>query len=91
MIKKMLVSVIAAGALCVPLAGVALADPTPDNPGVAGTSGGPPGGAPPGSSISPAAKVPGFSTPDVYGGPPGQAVKEDTPGCNPDAKMCGKS
>ena len=40
MIKKLLVTVAAAGALSVPLAGVAGADPTSDNPGLPGNVGG---------------------------------------------------
>jgi hypothetical protein len=36
MLKKVLVGVIAAGALSVPLAGAAWADPAPDNPGLPG-------------------------------------------------------
>jgi hypothetical protein len=43
MIKKVLVTVVAAGALSVPLAGVAGADPSPTNPGVPGYFGTPPG------------------------------------------------
>jgi hypothetical protein len=86
MIKKVLVSVIAAGALSVPLAGVAAADPSPDNPGVPGNI----GGTPPGSSASGAAKVQGQSTPDVYGGPPGQHVSEQlAPGHQCELKVCG--
>jgi hypothetical protein len=48
MIKKVLVSVIAAGALSVPFAGLAGADPAPDNPGVPGSF----GGTTPGSLVS---------------------------------------
>jgi hypothetical protein len=40
MIKKLLVTVAAAGALSVPLAGVAGADPTSSNPGTPGDIGG---------------------------------------------------
>jgi DNA polymerase III subunit gamma/tau len=80
MVKKVLVSVIAAGALSVPLAGVAGADPADDNPGVPGNI----GGQSPGSVISGAAKAPGLSTPEAFGGsPPGQSVKQVTPGHAP--------
>ena len=39
MIKKLLVAAAAAGALSVPLAGLAAADPSPTNPGVPGAPG----------------------------------------------------
>jgi hypothetical protein len=48
MIKKIIGGMIVAGALAVPLAGMAAADPTPSNPGVPGDI----GGTPPGSVIS---------------------------------------
>jgi len=80
MLKKVLVSVIAAGALSVPLAGVAGAHPADDKPGVPGNI----GGESPGSVISGAAKAPGLSTPEAFGGsPPGQSVKQVTPGHAP--------
>ena len=84
MLKKLFVTAAAAAALTVPLAGVAGADPAPDNPGV-------PGNVPdldpdtatsPGSVISGAAQLPG-SLPDVWstgGGGyrnPGQNIKLD--------------
>ncbi|KAF0957302.1 hypothetical protein MLGJGCBP_07718 [Rhodococcus sp. T7] len=83
MLKKVLVTVMAAGALTVPLAGVAWADPG-DGVGVGGV----PGqiGGPPGETISQFAKMPG-SVPDSIstgtGGAfrtPGGAVKDFTPG-----------
>jgi hypothetical protein len=60
MIKKVLATVVAAGALSVPLAGVAWADTTTDNPGVPGNI----GGNPPGGTFSQVAQFPG-SVPDV--------------------------
>jgi hypothetical protein len=53
MIKKVLTTVVATAALSVPLAGVAGADPAPNNPGVPGTL----GGVTPGSGISTIARA----------------------------------
>lgn len=43
MIKKLVVAAVAAGAMAIPLAGAAWADPAPDNPGVPGNLGSSPG------------------------------------------------
>ena len=43
MLRKLVVGAIAAGVLAVPLAGVAGADPSPNNPGTPGNFGIPPG------------------------------------------------
>ena len=81
MLKKLFVTAAAAAALTVPLAGVAGADPAPDNPGVPGNIPGPDSGLSPGSVISGAAKLEG-SVPDVWitapGGyrNPGQNLKD---------------
>jgi hypothetical protein len=76
----MFVAVVAAGALSVPFAGVAGADPAPDNPGVPGQLGGQTPGNP---YISGAAKVPNSNTPDAFGVPPGRAVSDQlAPGLN---------
>ena len=91
MVKKLLGAVVVAGALSVPLAGVAWADTTPTVPppgpgGVPGEIGGSPGsGAMP--NVSSLAKRPG-SVPNVVSnltggqfGQPGGAVKQElTPG-----------
>ena len=87
MIKKVLVSVVVAGALTVPLAGVAWADPTVD-PGSNGVgAGGILGGLGlSGAEVSDVAKMPG-SVPDVIAGilgdpfGPGSVLKLRTPGC----------
>jgi hypothetical protein len=73
MLKKVVVTAIAAGTLAVPFAGVAAGDPGSENPGVPGNI----GGISPGSAISDIAKLPG-RTPDAFG-PPGQTVKNFTP------------
>jgi hypothetical protein len=73
MLKKVVVTAIAAGTLAVPFAGVAEGSPGSDNPGVPGNI----GGISPGSAISDIAKLPG-RTPDAFG-PPGQTVKNSTP------------
>jgi hypothetical protein len=63
MLKKMFVTLAAAAAvLAVPLAGVAGADPSKDNPGVPGNFGefaGAPTGIPPGQVIKQRAQLPG--------------------------------
>ena len=85
MLKKLFVAAAAAAAVSVPLAGVAGADPAPDNPGLPGNI----GGRSPGSVISQAAQQPG-SVPDVvseitdgYQRTPGEAVKSVAPGRTP--------
>jgi hypothetical protein len=77
MFKKLLVSVMAAGAVSIPLAGIASADPTPDNPGVPGNI----GGISPGSAIKQVAKAPGPASASF--GPPGHAVRTVAPGHAP--------
>ena len=77
MFKKLLVSVMAAGAVSIPLAGIASADPTPDNPGVPGNI----GGISPGSAIKQVAKMPGPASAPF--GPPGHAVRTVAPGHAP--------
>ena len=87
MIKKLLVTVAAAGALSVPLAGVAGADPTPDNPGTPGTPRNIGGGtlAPPGSYLVKANTAPGgLSTAGTFrevfdGLTPGGFIKQFAP------------
>ena len=83
MIKKLLVTVAAAGALSVPLAGVASADPAPDNPGVPGNI----LGHSPGETFRVAAKLPGSTARVVRDSSdfnsPGEAIKEITPGHQP--------
>ncbi len=83
MIKKLLVTVAAAGALSVPLAGVASADPAPDNPGVPGNI----LGHSPGETFRVVAKLSGSTAGVVRDGTdfnsPGEAVKEITPGHQP--------
>ena len=79
MIKKLLVTVAAAGALSVPLAGVACADPNLDNPGVPGNI----GGTSPGETFRQVAKLPG-SVPDVISDLTGGQLR--TP-----ARLCGHS
>jgi hypothetical protein len=80
MIKKVLATVIAAGALSVPLAGVALAEP-PTDPGSNGQGpGDPPVGAP-GSFFNDFARAKGPGSLPAQGGiQPGQVVKGVTPG-----------
>jgi hypothetical protein len=87
MIKKLLVTAIAAGALSVPLAGVAWAAPPndPGQPGDPGANGqGPAGfGGPPGTVFRGVAKGPG-SVPDALRGvstfrTPGQIVNDLKP------------
>jgi hypothetical protein len=73
MLKKVVVTAIAAGTLAVPFAGVAEGSPGSDNPGVPGNI----AGISPGSAISDIAKPQG-RTPDAFG-PPGQTVKNFTP------------
>ena len=63
MLKKFVVGLVAAGALSVPIAAVAGADPSPSNPGVPGAI----GGTPPGSVISDYAQNP-------VSGPPGKLL-----------------
>src|SRR6478672_10833753 len=67
MLKKLVVGAIAAGVLAVPLAGVAGADPSADNPGTPGNF---PGNIPPGQRVSSIAtdktlKPPGTSVSDI--------------------------
>jgi hypothetical protein len=98
MIKKLLVSAVAAGAVSVPLAGVASADP-PADPGSAGVGeGGIPAvigdnlgtdPTPPGSLISEVAQQAGLSVPDAISAQfpdtdrtPGGAVKRQSPGAD---------
>ena len=62
MLKKLVVGAIAAGVLGVPLAGVAGADPSLDNPGTPGNFGkaiGATTGIPPGQIIKQRAQLPG--------------------------------
>jgi hypothetical protein len=63
MLKKVLVTVIAAGTLSVPLAGVAMADPSNNNPGVPGNVNSQSGGflpaTPPGQLIQQGFVAPG--------------------------------
>ncbi|TFV56474.1 hypothetical protein E4P42_18905 [Mycobacterium sp. PS03-16] len=61
MLKRFLASAVAAGALSVPLGGIAVADPDIDNPGLPGNI----DGVSPGSAISDLAQVPGQSTPET--------------------------
>lgn len=61
MSKKLLISIMTAGVLSVPLAGMAGADPAAENPGVPGNV----GGVSPGSLISELAQVPDQSTPET--------------------------
>jgi len=87
MIKKLLVTVAAAGALSVPLAGVAGADPTSDNPGLPGNV----GGARPGTFVvapnTPPNQDPNsdrLSTADIFrktfeGATPGGLIKQWAP------------
>jgi hypothetical protein len=86
MLKKFVVGAIAAGVLAVPLAGVAGADPSRDNPGTPGNI----GGNSPGSLIEPFAKMPGVSTSQAFSDltdgafpTPGSAVKEVNPAHSP--------
>jgi hypothetical protein len=94
MIKKLFVSVVAAGALTVPLAGVAWADPPSGGDPNGNGQGIGPGGIPsqvtprhsPGSEIKVLAQQPG-STPDAIDSlpgfdreGPGQRIKDFTPG-----------
>jgi hypothetical protein len=78
MLKKVLTTVIAAGALSIPLAVVAGADPTPDNPGLPGNI----GGLSPGTGVSTVAHRGPGAVPDAIGvyGTPGNAFKQVTPG-----------
>jgi hypothetical protein len=84
MIKKVLATVIAAGALSVPLAGAAWADPSADNPGTPGNFGGPPG-----QGVNQVAKLPGSVAGDVRAGTggtfqsPGDVIKNSAPGHQP--------
>ena len=85
MIKKLLVTVAAAGALSVPLAGVAGADPTPDNPGTPGNV-----GAAPGRYLVTGNTAPGYPSTagafrDVFGVPPGGFIKRFAPPNQPEA------
>ena len=82
MLKKLVVGAIAAGVLAVPLAGVAGADPSLDNPGVPGNFGeavGAPTGFPPGQRVKQVARLP--KTLDPGGRPRGFSVN-DTPNRN---------
>jgi len=89
MLKKLVVGAIAAGVLAVPLAGVAGADPSQDNPGTPGNLGafvvGAPAAIPPGQIIKQRAQLPG-SVKDVAIAEgfanPGDAVNNFAPGHN---------
>ena len=89
MLKKLVVGAIAAGVLAVPLAGVAGADPSTDNPGTPGNLGafvvGAPAAIPPGQIIKQRAQLPG-SVKDVAidegFANPGDAVNNFAPGHN---------
>ncbi|WP_029116129.1 hypothetical protein [Mycobacterium sp. URHB0044] len=78
MLKKVLVTVIAAGALAVPFAAVAGADPTSENPGLPGTF----GGLPPGAGVTIVAHQGPGAVSDAIGvyGTPGSTFKQFTPG-----------
>lgn len=87
-LKELVVGAMAAGVLAVPLAGVAGADPSEDNPGVPGNFGefvGAPAGIPPGQIIKQRAQLPG-SVKDVAIAEgfanPGDAVNNFAPGHN---------
>jgi hypothetical protein len=88
MLKKLVVGATAAGVLAVPLAGVAGADPSLDNPGTPGNFGkaiGATTGIPPGQIIKQRAQLPG-SVKDVAIAEgfanPGDAVNNFAPGHN---------
>jgi hypothetical protein len=80
MLKKLLVTAIAAGALSVPFAALAGADPAADNPGLPGNL----GGLAPGTGISGVAKQgPGVVADFTHSvGSAGSFVKQGTPGHN---------
>jgi hypothetical protein len=89
MLKKLVVGAIAAGVLGVPLAGVAGADPSPDNRGTPGNIGafvvGAPAAIPAGQIVKQRAQLPG-SVKDVAidegFANPGDAVNNFAPGHN---------
>lgn len=73
MLRKLVVGAIAAGVLAVPLAGVAGADPSPDNPGVPGNFG---AATTPGSARPPGDRVSEIATNATNERPPGDSVND---------------
>ena len=73
MLKKLVVGAIAAGVLAVPLAGVAGADPSPDNPGTPGNFG---AATTPGSARPPGDRVSEIATNATGERPPGASVND---------------
>jgi hypothetical protein len=73
MLKKLVVGAIAAGVLAVPLAGVAGADPSPDNPGTPGNFG---AATTPGSARPPGDRVSEVATAPKDLRPPGTSVND---------------
>jgi hypothetical protein len=79
--KKLVVGAAAAAVVAVPLAGVALADPSPSNPGTPGNVGAalsPGASIPPGRIVSGIAKRPGSVPGSIE--PPGQSTRTFAPG-----------
>jgi hypothetical protein len=73
MLKKLVVGAIAAGVLAVPLAGVAGADPSPDNPGTPGNFG---RATTPGSARPPGQRVSSLATNETNEKPPGTSLSD---------------
>ena len=73
MLKKLVVGAIAAGVLAMPLAGVAGAKPSPDNPGVPGNFG---AVTTPGSARPPGDRVSEIATNATNERPPGASVND---------------
>jgi len=73
MLRKLVVGAIAAGVLAVPLAGVAGADPSPDNPGTPGNFG---AVTTPGSARPPGDRVSEIATNATNERPPGASLDD---------------